>query len=369
MAEIVREGDVSIFVELSHTHKGPGTRKIGFYNPVLEMDRDLTVAFCMYVAKQGGITFLDGLAATGIRGIRIAKEIDGNVRVDINERNPQSYELVKQHIAQNCVDARAFNEHLCTLFQRQTYDYIDIDPYGSPVPFISCMFRAFKRKTHIAVTATDTATLCGVYPRTCLRKYQSFPLKGDASKEVGLRILVGYLVRQAASFGYAFTPLFAYGRNHFFRVYGVMNRSVKKAEQTLLHTGWVIWDNGWHTTPIEELTSKPIAGPLWTGTLHNIEVIQDVSSHISRSLYSQKNTELKLLANLAEETMLPPLYYESSRIAKQCGTFQPRMNDILAGLREKGYRAGKCHLVPDSFKTDAPFNVIQTLFFKSAQPF
>lgn len=362
MAALIEEGSVKILLKSLHEYRGPGRRGTGFYNPTLEIDRDLTVAFCAHAAREGAYTFLDGLAATGIRGIRIAKEVGENLEVDINERKPESYELVKKNIALNEVKARALNHDLRMLLQQKKYDYIDIDPYGSPVPFLPYLFRALKKRTYLTVTATDTATLCGVWRRTCIRKYQAIPLKGETSKEAGLRILTGYIARQAAGEGYGFTPLLAYTRSHFFRVYGMMKRGVKAAEESLSHVGWIYWDDGWRTSPFQHFLGEPRAGPLWIGPLHDEAVLYDIQQEVETRKLKKKEELMKLLQYFHEEAHLPPLYYESSSIAKECRTSQPKMATILAELKDRGYEAGTCHFSPDAFKTDAPYEIITSLF-------
>jgi len=260
------------------------------------------------------------------------------------------------------VKARPLNHDLRMLLQQKKYDYIDMDPYGSPAPFIPYLFRALKKRTYLTVTATDTATLCGVWARTCIRKYQAIPLKGEASKEAGIRILAGYIARQAAGAGYGFTPLLAYTRSHFFRVYGMMVRGVRRAEESLSHVGWIYWDNGWRISPFRRFLGEPRAGPLWTGPLHDEKVLHDIQQEVESRRLKKKGELTKLLQYFHEEAHLPPLYYESSSIAKECRTSQPKMATILEGLENMGYSAGTCHFSPDAFKTDAPYDVITSLF-------
>jgi tRNA (guanine26-N2/guanine27-N2)-dimethyltransferase len=66
------------------------------------------------------------------------------------------------------------------------FHYIDIDPYGPPVPFLDHAFGALMRRAWLAVTATDKAPLCGAHPKACLRKYLGKPITTSYSDEVGL---------------------------------------------------------------------------------------------------------------------------------------------------------------------------------------
>ena len=54
-------------------------------------------------------------------------------------------------------------------------DYIDIDPFGSPNPFLDSAI-ANKKYVYLAITSTDTSGLAGSYKNACLRKYWALPL-------------------------------------------------------------------------------------------------------------------------------------------------------------------------------------------------
>jgi tRNA G26 N,N-dimethylase Trm1 len=72
-----QEGNAVFRANLSGKDKGPGKAKGVFYNPAMRLSRDLHVAFAKKLDFSG--ILLDGLAASGIRGIRLALEADYNV--------------------------------------------------------------------------------------------------------------------------------------------------------------------------------------------------------------------------------------------------------------------------------------------------
>ena len=72
-----REGKVNFKANLSGKDKGPGKRKGVFYNPSMKFSRDLNVEFAKKLNFKG--LFLDGMAASGIRGMRLALEWNYNV--------------------------------------------------------------------------------------------------------------------------------------------------------------------------------------------------------------------------------------------------------------------------------------------------
>jgi len=360
--EVVEEGKVKIFLERFCKYKGPGKRVPGFYNPTLEIDRDINVLFCQYIANKGAKYFLDGLASTGIRGIRIAKEIEGDIEIDINDINPKAYELIKKNIEENNVNANALNENFCILLHKKRYDYIDIDPYGSPIPFIPCIFKGIRKKAYVSITATDTATLCGVYRKACIRKYHAIPLRLQAVKEMGIRILLGYIARQSASYDFAFKPMLSFSYSHFFRIYGYFEKGARKADESMANIGWIYWDNGWKISKLDELPSASHAGPLWIDKLHSLEMVKELKKYLNERNFKRKKELEKYIDLFLEEVKLPPMYYESSYVAKDLKVKQPKLDKIIVRLKEEGYEAGRNHFDFNSFKTNAPYEKIKKVF-------
>jgi len=98
--QIIKEGDTKIFVFKNKiSEKGPGSKhSLPFYNPSMELNRDLSVLLVQWLANTYGkkLEILDGLAASGIRGVRFAKEISGDFFVTINDWNEEAYKLIKK---------------------------------------------------------------------------------------------------------------------------------------------------------------------------------------------------------------------------------------------------------------------------------
>ena len=152
----IEEGSASIVV-------GEGV----FYNPRMSVLRDISVSFLNSLGK--GKKVIDCTSATGVRGIRYAIEAGAEVTfLDINEK---AYANSKANIRRNKLKSRALNKSLQEYANtaRETYDAIDLDPFGSPAP---CMYDAMKLArsgTTLMATATDTAVLCGA-PSFCMHK-------------------------------------------------------------------------------------------------------------------------------------------------------------------------------------------------------
>ena len=96
---LISEGstEISVFIKKT-TVKGPGKKgNYPFYNPSMELNRDLSVVFNQWYIDNSKKTLnlLDGLAASGIRGIRFANELEGNTIIHINDWSNDAYKLTQ----------------------------------------------------------------------------------------------------------------------------------------------------------------------------------------------------------------------------------------------------------------------------------
>ncbi|MFO8132860.1 MAG: tRNA (guanine(26)-N(2))-dimethyltransferase [Thermoplasmatota archaeon] len=357
-----REGTTFFAADGAAGGKGPASKKAGFYNPAMALDRDLCVLFCEHAAGEGCTRFLDGLGATGIRGIRVANEVDADIEVTVNDVNPVSCQAIRDTAASNGVDVTICNEDVRVLLSRERYDYVDIDPYGSPAPFVHAALDGLYRRGYLAVTATDKATLCGVHPKACRRRYDAVPRRGMAMKELGLRILLGYLVRAAAGRDYGAAPVFAYSYDHYFRVYLRLHKGARRGDASLDHVGWAGYDDGWHLMPYDACRMENWAGPLWTGPLHDAAVVAAMLRLLPDKTLAAPRKARRLLESIAGEIDAPPFYYEGGELGSRHGLTQPPIAAVLESLRSEGYRAARTHFTPDAIKTDAPESVLVSVF-------
>ncbi len=357
-----REGATFFAAQRADSEKGPSSRRTGFYNPAMALDRDLCVLLCEHAARRGCRSFLDGLGATGIRGLRVANEVDADIEVTVNDVNPASCEHIRDNAARNDLAVTVCNDDVRVLLYRQRYDYVDVDPYGSPAPFLHAAIDGLYRQGYLAFTATDKATLCGVHPEACRRRYDAVPRRGPAMKELGLRILIGFAIRAAAGRDYGATPVFAYSHDHYFRVYLRLHKGARRGNETLENIGWAWWSDGWHLTPYEEQRGSRWTGPLWTGPLYDPDVVAAMQRMLPDKTPASPRTARRLLERIAGEVEAPPLYYESGELCSRHGLTQPPMDAVLETLRSEGYRATRTHFCDDGIKTDAPEHTVAAIY-------
>ncbi|MCX8169694.1 MAG: RsmD family RNA methyltransferase, partial [Candidatus Methanomethyliaceae archaeon] len=168
------------------------SRATVFYNPKMEFSRDIGVMVLREIAKnRSNLLICDPLAGIGARGIRYTKEVEGISKCIINDINKSAIPIIMENIKINNlenikVECKDANLLLIEHSKRgERFDFIDLDPFGSPVNFFEASIRALKNGGILAFTATDTAPLCGVHQKACFRKYGAISFKTEFCHEVG----------------------------------------------------------------------------------------------------------------------------------------------------------------------------------------
>jgi tRNA (guanine26-N2/guanine27-N2)-dimethyltransferase len=361
-ADLVKEGTTELFVYKNKTTvKGPSIRESApFYNPAMELNRDVSVLvnqwFLNTSMKQ--VHILDGLAASGSRGIRLAHELSGDFKVTINDWNEQSFELIQQNIQKNqLANVSVFQRDLSCLLLERRYHSIDIDPFGSPVYFFDAAVRSVYNKGIIACTATDTAALCGVFPQVCFRRYAAWPLHSPSMHETGLRILLGCLCREAAKYNRGIEPLLCYTTDHYMRLYVQVNNGKKAADSSMSQWSSVQARD----VPLSQENTNRV-GPLWLGNIQKKTAIQEIRTLASTTVLNTKHLLWKLLDLLEEEADAPPFFYTTNDLSSLLKLSSPTMEHIFDRLRSKGFIVTRTHCTPTGFKTNAPLDVITEVF-------
>ncbi len=327
---IIEEGKVRIFAP-NVNEKGPGKIEGVFYNREMVFNRDSTI-FLLYNLNLKSA--LDGLAATSVRGLRIAKEI--GIDVTINDKDAKAVELIKENAKMNDVDVRITNKDVNILMLEEKFDYVDIDPFGTPVPFIDNALRSGKI---VGITATDTATLGGRNERVKRRYLADVHSPPYLVHEIGIRVLLGYIGRMAARFDMGIEPLLSIWRGHFYRVYVRVKRGVSKAKLTLDNIGM-----------------SKFGGPLWMGEMHNFEFLKD--ARIPSWLPTKRIMEKYLEIWKGEKFFL---FYHIPTISSQVKISTPSPKAVIENLQNTGYEAYPTQFSPQGIRTNAPLDVLKDI--------
>ena len=354
----LREGSV----EISH-------EKNIFFNPDAELVRDISVAALAVFQKQFSkkISVCDALSATGIRGLRYAKEVSGVKEVFLNDSNPIAVASIKKNILKNKLQKICkanWSDANKLFFSGRVFHFIDLDPFGSPAQFLDGAARAIFHKGFVGITATDTAALCGSKPFAGLRKYGLLLRKTDFYQELGLRALITFSILTFAKWDRAFIPVLSFAHKHYYRIFGKIAHA-GEIEKLLKQINFVSYCRKCANRKIgtekicDFCKSKfEILGPIYLGKINEKEFCSAVSEEIKKRNFKSSGAEIKLLRSLTEEADAPPFYYELNLLCKLHKKNSQPIEKIIFNLKKKKFSAERTYLEPTAIKTNAPLKEI-----------
>ncbi|MGE0015097.1 MAG: N2,N2-dimethylguanosine tRNA methyltransferase [Candidatus Methanomethylophilaceae archaeon] len=358
---VVKEGGTLLSVPSEHSSGGPGKKNSEiFFNEQMAFNRDVSVMLLRSLSP--GITVADAMTATGARAARIANEVIGT-EVTANDINPGSMEYVKKNIELNGLgNCTPSNKDLHILFSEHAFGYVDLDPFGSPAPFIQSAIRGCSRKGILGITATDTAPLAGAHSAKCRRRYQSEPVRGYMCHEGGLRILMCTIARELAKFDRGMAPMLSFSADHYYRTYVRVTEGAKAADRTLSQLGYMRYDT---KTMERSISSRPDEmhrlGPFWTGNLHDPVVLNGMSPE---GMADERRCR-KMLDLWRGEIDSEVFVYDLSELSSHIKMSPPKIEVMIDALCQYG-RASRTHISPTSFKTDLPLNEIVDVYRSSS---
>jgi len=354
----VTEGTVEVTVP---EQPGDGAGDRVFYNPVQELNRDLTVATLRaYRGREPRAeTYFDATAASGIRGVRAAADGWEATCCDVD---PDAAALAAENLARNGLDGETLARDANAVLHERAFDVVDLDPFGTPIPFVDAACQGTRNL--LCVTATDLAPLCGAHFNSGVRTYSAVPRNTEYHGEMGVRVLLSALVRTAARYDIAATPLLTHASDHYVRTYLEFDRGASVADAAVDRLGHVHHCQHclWRTTASGLVADPPAdcpncghgiqtAGPVWLGETRDEEFLGNVADSVSDDLGTGAEIE-ELLATLRAE-LETPTHYDQHRLCKRWGRPASAMAAFLDALREAGYDASRTHYGGTTFKTTA----------------
>lgn len=119
----------------------------------------------------------------------------------------------------------------------EQFDVIDLDPYGSMVPFIHATLRSMKNGGLLAVTCTDSRVLCGCDKHKCFYLYRSARCGNDMVHETGLRIALQTLNSVAAMMGKNIKVLLSIQSEFYIRLFVQVVRGKQESAKSIEQNG------------------------------------------------------------------------------------------------------------------------------------
>jgi len=317
----------------------------------MAVDRDLAVAAVR--AWAGPVpTSRSGwevAAATGVRGLRLVVETGAFASFLLTESNPAAFSVLERNAAgRSGVRASLADGRLVP--EGAPFDYVDVDPFGSPIPFVPSALAAVRPGSLLAVTATDMIVLAGAQAEATCRRYGARPVRGRLGPEGGLRILLAYLAREARARDRSIRPRLAYARDHYVRAYLEVGPA-GAAPDPVGTVDPATWDG-------PPLGGSGPFGPLWLGPIIDPAFVERTEVPATAERRAEVRT---FLERLREEAAVPsPFYYEPNVVAGRLGLRSPPSVEALrAALAQGGFRASRTHARPEGVRTDAPRAVVE----------
>ena len=383
--EEIREGLATILTPRLETYRqGPEeyvpSRAPVFYNPLMKENRDLAIAFlrALRPGSRGSLFLGEPLTGTGVRGIRAVLEADIE-HAWINDISNEAAEMAEKNVRMNGIADKVTVENkdanVFDLVHSNQFNYLDLDPFGSPAPFLNSAVQAVRDGGLIAVTATDTATLCGVYPEKAMARYGGRSIKTIFPKEFAARLLIYAIVGAAAKIELGARPLLAYASRHYIRAYCQLRRGNRRARDAIDETGHVLYCKGcFHREGLKrgglgELPNiacpicgkrRELAGPIWLGPHSDQAWVQLISSRAADVPLEMKIR--RMLGRLSLEDTGIIGSYPVAKISQYCRRSPPGRERLLEGLRAIGINACEATFEENAIKTAADINQILGAF-------
>lgn len=377
--------------QLERHGKGPADRahRSAFHNPAMADCRTRSVLLMDYMLdtewfNKPQIHTLDALCATGSRINRLLTELPAEkaerlliVGADLDEEALEYAQL-------NCPNVEFRNEDSRQVLLSSGWQWVDIDPFGSPVPFLDSAMQSSARRAVMEITATDTAALTGSSASACLRRYGAKIRTDEMAHDSALRLLMATVARTAAQHDRCIMPLLSSWDSHHIRVSVKVHRSIQAANDLEEQLGWrvasptpdelkVATEAGLHPQgdapnqpfcllpynhPVRR-DDKRISGPLWTGPLFDSDTLAAMSVERAIELCGEKaETAVRHLTGEAELASTQSLIITDMLPKFSEIQGPPRITNLVSGLHSAGYRAAIAKWGAPAIRTDAPWTVI-----------
>ncbi|KAM0013310.1 putative tRNA (guanine(26)-N(2))-dimethyltransferase [Helianthus debilis subsp. tardiflorus] len=346
--------------------------------------RDLAVlAATLHKKSTGNLRVLDAMCGCGIRSLRYLAEAEADF-VLANDANEECNGVIVSNLSSVSsagegrwkVSHAVANRVLAEKYvEREFFDFIDVDSFGSDSSFFRMVFDTVKIGGLIYVTSTDGFSSGGHRPDHSLAAYGAYIRPLPYSNEIGLRMLIGGAMREASVLGYHVSPLFSYYSYHgpVFRVllrvnrgkppHGIHYRFIGYCE-SCGHSQAISWVKlGQTKCPCgsDVPDSLVVCGPLWTGPLHCASYLTEMRTLAGEWGWlgdGTKNELDKLLNRMIDESdpNLPFGYIQLDEIASRAKVNSPRMVTLMSAIQQNGYTVSRSHISNNAIKTNCPMS-------------
>ncbi len=407
---------------------GPGNKNDSpvFHNVAMANNRTRSVLLLglairnKWLLNEGKLRVLDGLAASSLRSRRWLNELPPELAEHLDiisvDRDEESISWAlanhEKHPPNNSNPEQLSIQKgdLRQIVYSGGWQWIDIDPYGSPIPFLDSAMQNLARKAILQVSATDTAALCGTYPQVTRRRYAAYAVNDTVTHDTAMRILLGNIALCAAKHERSIEPLMSVFDGHHTRVSVLVTPGKKNASNVYENLGWRVNEPdkktinasikaGLHSfgcaktpqprvllpynSPPEYLANGKVSGPLWIGPLARKDVLEQLTEEYALEICGiskEKDEHIISLAGWKDEDIEKSnrgvirsikRLHESKDAVGTNGLVTmdelpqwidiggpPSPKKLVSILKEQGFKAAISPISTPSIQTNAPWNIL-----------
>ncbi|XP_072984300.1 tRNA (guanine(26)-N(2))-dimethyltransferase 1-like [Typha latifolia] len=363
-------------------------------SPMLEGSHDVSLR------PEGNIKaprVLEALAASGLRALRYACEVDGIGEVVALDNDEVAIEACKKNIQLNGslgsskVVAHVADARVYMLTHPKEFDVVDLDPYGSPAAFLDSAVQTVADGGLLMCSATDMAVLSGGNGDVCFSKYGSYPLKGKYCHEMALRILLACIESHANRYKRYIVPILSIQMDFYVRVFVRIFTSASAMKRSPLKLSYVyqcVGCDSFYLQNVGRTVSKGhknnseryapgfgpavphecsdcgkkfnMGGPIWSAPIHDQEWVASILSSVEamKDRYPAYERISAVLTAVSEELPDAPLFVSLHNLCATLKCACPTIAMLRSAVINAGYRISGTHVNPLGLKSDAPMNVI-----------
>ena len=397
--------------------KGPSSKNAGFvfHNPAMAGSRTRSVLLMAHTIESGilgdsKVRALDGLSASGLRARRwlneLPEEASSRLIATVGDMDQNALDwamATESEFSSENGELVPLLGDLRTSVLSQGWHWIDIDPFGSPVPFLDTAIQALARRGVLEVSATDTAALSGSSKNPLMRRYGARVRLDKLKHDSGLRVLMATVARAAARHDRSIEPLLSIWDSHHLRVSVRVRKVMQGANDVEASLGWRIFSPTKDEVeasisagflPPEDSGELPIrcflplshpvgredsrvSGPMWVGPMGDAEtmasmteerVLQmcaptfeeaDIADWSQKDFESENRRLVRAIRHISEEATAISGHHLIA--VDELASWQekgspPSPTRMVQLLRERGYSAAVSQYAEPSFITDAKWS-------------
>ncbi|MCL5990011.1 MAG: N2,N2-dimethylguanosine tRNA methyltransferase [Candidatus Thermoplasmatota archaeon] len=335
---IVKEGLASVYSSSDTTSIGPGVRGPGFYNAEQRLNRDITLALLSVLKPK---RYLDGFGGTGIRAIRAALEL--SIDSVVSDINRKSFSIIEDNVKRNNASVEVINGRFESVVSSEFFDFIDVDPYGSIVPYVDVSLNYATNRGFIGFTATDLSSLTGSIQKKTFRRYGAHIINDRLRHEKGIRLLIAFIAKRAAAQDKAVIPIISFWNSHYYRVIVQVKKGASISDRTLDQIS--IYNKKKNLLDFYDDVDE---GPMWLGNISSVKPDVEIEEKYVDS------DALQLIRNAEYENIMP-LFYELSDVASYLHIDVPRIDYVKEYLmKEFGIESRRTRFSPTGIKYNGP---------------